>query len=260
MVRNEKLDALYFSLDKANTGIKWMVNPKAGSIQNFVQRNYNLLESRSQLQQDLVAAFIHSLFSDEPGYFIEFGATDGKTYSNTYCLEKRFGWSGVLAEPAKIWHRELEESRSCSIDHRCVWSTSGTDLAFNEVSEAEYSTLETFSNSDYHSSIRSKGKSYFVQTVTLEELLKDYKAPSEISYLSVDTEGSEFEILRTFNFDSYKINFISVEHNFTDQRSLIHDLLVRNGYQRVMTKYSEWDDWYVRICKETQEFLEGIDE
>lgn len=259
MVRNEKLDALYLSLDKANTGIKWMVDPKAGSIQSFVQKNYNMFESRSQLQQDLVAAFINSLFSDEPGYFVEFGATDGKTYSNTYSLEKKLGWNGVLAEPAKTWHRELEEARSCLIDHRCVWSTSGTDLAFNEVSEAEYSTLETFSNSDHHSSIRNKGQSYFVQTVTLEDLLKDYNAPSEIAYLSVDTEGSEFEILRTFNFDSYKFNFISVEHNYSNQRTLIHELLTSNGYQRIMAKYSEWDDWYVRICKETQEFLLAID-
>lgn len=256
LIRNEKLDDLYSSLDKANSKIKWMATPDKESINYFVQNNCLNSESKSQLQQDLVALFVHSLFSNDPGYFVEFGATDGRSYSNTYSLEKSFRWSGILAEPATTWHRELAINRSCEIDYRCVWSSDGESLLFNEVNEAEYSTVESFSNSDYHTAIRRKGHSYFVQTVMLETLLREHEAPKVISYLSVDTEGSELEILQSFNFDAYKFNFISVEHNYSENRTKVHELLVQNGYERVLPSLSEWDDWYVRRCPETVSFLE----
>lgn len=258
LIRSQKLDALYESLDRANAKTKWMHEPSKESLQYFVQSQSGIPESKSQLQQDLVAAFIQSMFSEHPGFFVEFGATDGKSYSNTYSLEKKFRWSGILAEPAKTWHRDLSINRGCVIDHRCVWSSSGVNLLFNEASEAEYSTVNSFSDSDLHTEIRKKGRSYFVQTIDLQTLLNEHNAPKEISYLSIDTEGSELEILRAFNFDEYKFNFISVEHNYSDQRHQLHDLLVKNGYQRVLVNMSEWDDWYVRRCQETIGFLETI--
>ena len=63
-------------------------------------------------------------------------------------------------------------------------------------------------------------------------LLTKYNAPKEIDYLSIDTEGSEFEILNNFDFDRHQIKVITCEHNFTPMRSKIFDLLIRNGYAR----------------------------
>ena len=85
-------------------------------------------------------------------------------------------------------------------------------------------------------------------------------APHEISYLSVDTEVSEYEILKAFNFNRYRFSFISAEHHFTNQKSAIFDLLIGHGYKRFLPEFFEWNDWYIRICLETEDFTEKIDE
>ena len=81
----------------------------------------------------------------------------------------------------------------------------------------------------------------------LDHLILDkYNAPEIIDYLSIDTEGSEFEILKNFDFGKYKFNVITCEHNFTPVREKIFKLLSENGYLRKYSDLSKWDDWYVR--------------
>ncbi|WP_199925172.1 FkbM family methyltransferase [Neorhizobium sp. SOG26] len=77
-------------------------------------------------------------------------------------------------------------------------------------------------------------------------MLRKYGAPRQIDYLSIDTEGSEFDILQAFDFGEYEFGIITCEHNYTPQREKIHDLLVANGYVRVWEKVSRFDDWYIR--------------
>ena len=62
---------------------------------------------------------------------------------------------------------------------------------------------------------------------------------------SIDTEGSEFEILKDFDFQKYHIDIITVEHNFTEMREKIFNLLIFKGYRRVFIEHSDVDDWYV---------------
>ncbi len=76
-------------------------------------------------------------------------------------------------------------------------------------------------------------------------MLKLYSAPKYIDYLSIDTEGSEYEILKAFDFSQYTFGFISVEHNYSELRAKIHDLLVQEGYTRVLSEVSMWDDYYI---------------
>lgn len=212
--------------------------------------------SNSQLNQDIFVLLM-TKFKKE-GFFVEFGACDGLHLSNTYLLEKIFKWNGILAEPAKIYHQKLKENRNCIIDTNAVHSLTGKELDFQMVYDhSDLSGLVENINEnskDKHRFKRNKNfEIYSVITISLSDLLKKYNAPSEIDYISLDTEGSEYEILKNFNFDEYKINIITVEHNyFEEKRNLIKELLEENGFVRILEKKSQWDDWYVRaeILKE----------
>ena len=92
---------------------------------------------------------------------------------------------------------------------------------------------------------RSEGVKYAVDTISLQDLLIQNNAPKRINYLSIDTEGSEFEILKFFDFKSFDIDVITVEHNFSESREKLFHLLITNGYLRKYGKISSFDDWYV---------------
>ncbi|MDC1458630.1 FkbM family methyltransferase [Burkholderiaceae bacterium] len=204
----------------------------------------NFRKSKSQIFQDLLVLFL--LEEKEHGYFVEFGATNGISFSNTYLLEKGFHWKGVLAEPGRVWHKDLAQNRDCRIDRRCVWDISDEHLQFNETECAELSTVNELTKKDSLAIGRINNKKYLVETVSLNELLMQSNAPASIDFMSIDTEGSELRILSQFNFNKYRVNVICVEHNFSEpDRADIYELLVKNGFERVFTEYSYFDDWYV---------------
>ena len=201
--------------------------------------------STSQLFQEMFVAW--HLGEKRHGYFVEFGATNGIDLSNTWLLENKYQWHGILAEPARIWHEPLRRNRACIVDRRCVWEKSGAEIMFNETSSPELSTVDAFSASDNHARFREDGNRYAVSTISLSDLLAEHGAPNEIDYLSIDTEGSELNILRAFDFARYRIGLITVEHNFTPAREQIHALLASKGYVRKFEAFSKWDDWYVKV-------------
>ncbi len=226
------------------------IKAESDQLLNFSKEKVqNLLalfdKSKAQLKQDLFV--LHHLDFKRDGFFVEFGATNGVDLSNTYLLEKEFGWNGILAEPARGWHDDLKTNRNCNIETDCVWRDSNSVLTFNEADSKEFSTISEFNNSDYHTEIREEGKSYKVNTISLIDLLDKYNAPKTIDYLSIDTEGSEFEILSNFDFNKYSFNVISCEHNFTENRKKIYDLLTRHGYERRLINLSNFDDWFVKV-------------
>jgi FkbM family methyltransferase len=139
----------------------------------------------------------------------------------------------------------LYSNRKCNIDTRCVWSKTGSEIIFNETENPEISTIKSFSSNDSLSKSRQVGVSYSVSTISLVDLLNEFNAPKEIDYLSIDTEGSEFEILRAFNFELYRIKIISVEHNYSPLRDDIYKLLTEKGFRRMFEEGSLYDDWYV---------------
>jgi FkbM family methyltransferase len=203
-----------------------------------------LKKSKSQLRQDLFV--LSELNFKTNGYFVEFGATNGIDLSNTHLLEKSFGWSGILSEPARCWIKDLQKNRCANISTNCVWKESGSTLMFNEADIAELSTIAAYNESDDHKEHRKQGNKYDVTTVSLNDLLSKFNAPMQIDYLSIDTEGSEYAILSNFDFTKHSFSIITCEHNFSPVREQIYSLLSKHGYIRKYQNLSKFDDWYVK--------------
>ncbi|WP_306121204.1 FkbM family methyltransferase [Roseovarius sp. MMSF_3359] len=204
-----------------------------------------LTHSKSQHGQDWL---VEKLTGQKPneGYFVEFGAVNGIQNSNTYYMEKILGWKGIVGEPARKWHEALRKNRGCSIETRCVYKNTGDQLEFVETgSWMGGNTLSAHKNDD--GAYREISDRYIVDTISLNDLLKTHNAPKYIDFMSVDTEGSEFEILNAFDFSQASFGVILVEHNRVEtKRQAIRSLLEENGYKhmQIPEEISVVDDWY----------------
>lgn len=189
-----------------------------------------ILNSPAEHIQDIFALIFSGC--KRKGFFVEFGACDGLTVSNTLSLEKRFGWKGILAEPSRFWRETLPVNRSAAIDLRCVAGESGRQVKFFESDRPGNSSSE-----ENHKYIGSVTDSYSVETVSLTDLLSYHSAPRYIDYLSVDTEGSEKEVLESFDFDRYKFGFITVEeHEGVSPENSVQPILERAGYEVIVAR------------------------
>jgi FkbM family methyltransferase len=179
------------------------------------------------------------------GYFVEMGSLDGILQSNTYILEKFYNWTGILVEPDIKHHHNLQSNRpNSNIEFNCVWSKTGEIKKFyqSDVVTDGRSTVEEFSSLGLVD--RKNWRTYNVTTISLFDLLVKHNAPTYIDYLSLDTEGSELEILTNFDFTKYKFGCITVEHNTRKwYRNEIRNLLTQKGYH--FQKEFPWDDGYI---------------
>ncbi len=199
--------------------------------------------STAQLGQDLWV--LEQCDFKKGGFFVEFGATDGIALSNTLLLESKYGWKGLLAEPNPNFLEQLKQNRSATISDACIGGRTGNEVEF--ITADVFGGIADYADTDNHKArryaYRDAGHVIRLETISLHDFLKKYDAPQEIDYISVDTEGSEYEILKTFPFDEWNVRCWTVEHNFTPIREQVFDLMSAHGYRRVE---AQWDDWYVR--------------
>jgi FkbM family methyltransferase len=205
-------------------------------------------DARSQVLQDVFVLLVLGLKKD--GYFVDVGAADGINLSNTHLLERRFGWRGILVEPSRAWHDQLRENRPAAVlDVRAAWRESGATLEFTQVADSNLSTLSSLVESDYHRETRLNNiaSRYIVETATLADMLAEHGAPDVVDYLSLDTEGSELDVLQGIPADSRRIfRVITCEHNHQEpRRTLIRSLLAERGYRLACPELSRFDDWFL---------------
>jgi hypothetical protein len=109
------------------------------------------------------------------------------------------------------------------------------------------SGITQYSNEDYWSEHRKTfGKTYNVQTISLKDLLDKHDCPQVIDYVSIDTEGTEFLILNSYDF-SRKFNVLTIEHNDTETKQPVIDLLKSKGYIHVVPELSLHDSWFISV-------------
>jgi len=171
------------------------------------------------------------------GVFLEIGADDGIDKSNTMFFEESMGWSGICIEPSPARFKLLKENRKCVCEcvaisdyigeaqflDICGWGKglSGIVKSYHKNHLPRIKNEVRHPNNTGHDVIT-------VQTDLLNNILSR-NSVYNIDFCTVDTEGSEFEILNALDFDKYNIKIILVENNYNDNR--IKDLLVEKGYQ-----------------------------
>ena len=205
LIRLKSFNEILFTVSEYRNRIR--VDKIICQIQNRVEFE-TYPKMHSQLGQEIFV--LETLKYKKNGFFVEFGAAGGKNLSNTFTLEKEFDWRGICVEPGQNWRSELIDNRKCFLDFRCVYKISGQQINFSETLFPELSTIEQYKYADLHSEYRKGGKVYSVETISLNDLLLEYNAPQLIDYISIDTEGSEYEILSNFNFDKYNVVIFTI--------------------------------------------------
>lgn len=204
--------------------------------------------SYGQLKQDLLCLDYFDKKRD--GYFVDIGAGNGRDLSNTYLLEKEYGWKGICVEPLDAPFKLCQQCRPNSICRNIA--------IYDKEGEVEFSYIEGSSGEDYMYSgitndikhhitkVENQSKKVLMNTILLTKLLDEANAPNVIDFLSIDTEGSESKILAALDHDKYKFRYITVEHNYLmGQRTEIARALTNNGYK--FLHENQWDDIYVLI-------------
>lgn len=195
----------------------------------------NIRFSKSQVYQDLFVIY-YSKFKKK-GIFIEIGGGNGKTISNTYLHEKKYKWKGIICEPVRRLQKQIKSIRKAKLEKRPIGKFSKKNVYFYENNDPYQSSTKLSKNTIIK---------YTTDTVSLNDLIKHYKLKKEIDYISIDTEGNEIDIVKSFNFKKYKVKFFTIEHNFDNsKREKIFKIMTKNKFKRVFTNLSYMDDWYV---------------
>ena len=206
---------------------------KNENLVSFISKNFS--KSHSQIFQDL---FVYYILKKEKGVYCEVGALDGKELSNTLYLEQEHGWSGILCEPNKSYQELIKKNRPNSIlITEPIFSKEDQEINFTEL-EGGRSGINKSSSGE---------TSYKLKTTSLNKVLKENLNIKNINYISIDTEGTEYEIIKELDFDKFYPEIITIEHNYEKKkRDQIYSLLKDKNYNRYFKSISRFEDWYVR--------------
>lgn len=206
---------------------------------------FNLINYKSQLLQDKWVIMMTK--GKQKGVFMEIGSTDGVELNNTFCLEKMFSWSGICVEPNPDFFKKLCTNRSAVTLPYAFYKRSGEVLEF--INHDVYGTIAEFCSTDRHGPKRKKFLSengtIKVITASPEDILELYEFPENFDFLSLDVEGAELDVLKSFNLSKWYPALACIEHNYVAKRRLaIFQFLSSYGYQRIEC---QWDDWYYNL-------------
>ncbi len=153
------------------------------------------------------------------GFFVDLGAMDGITYSNTYTLEKDYSWTGICVENSLVHWNSLVTARTSNNFYKTIYSYHGQCLI------------------DENGKIVTEGTGTTVDCVTFDDIMVEDGYTGLIDYLSVNLGGREEDVILTIDLSKYEFQLISVQvnrhktpHKYIDETFLY---LWNNGYERM---------------------------
>lgn len=212
---------------------------------NVIRDMFNLPKSEysTQLNQDLFALIINRF---KPGFFVEVGANDGFTISNTIYLEEKFGWRGILVEPNPRYAASLVKRKKSFVANKAISSSSVGDV-LQFVDAGLYGGLLKGIDKT-HGKLLKNAKLINVECSTLDEILDQGAAPDLIDFISIDVEGGELDIVLQMVRLGRRFKCGVIEHNNRKSDLVeIKRLLESSGYKPVWQGSTHQDLFFIDI-------------
>ena len=185
----------------------------------------------SQVGQDkCLLSMMDNPYGDDL-FYVDIGSNDPIKISNTYILDHKFRWRGICVEPQKRFVEAYKKHRTCAHIRKAI--SSNESVAFVERGDPGFSGIAGYDNP-----LGSKFKT--LDATTLRSLFEDYAVPYDIAYMSVDVEGYELEVFKTFPFDSHRVRYMTVER----PSKKLNNLLIAKGYCILHNGAKFKDIWY----------------
>lgn len=182
--------------------------------------------SYSQQSEDLVIDKI--LGNKKRGFYVDVGAHDPVRFSNT----KRFydkGWSGVNIDPNPNLIKKFKEQRTRDINLELGVGRKNGSLIFYQFFPSTLSTFSQKEATQYQSSGFNLISKYQVPVKTLGSILSQHCKTRRPDFLSIDTEGTDLEVLQNNDWDKFKPRVICIETGKDFNK--INNFLKKHGYQ-----------------------------
>jgi FkbM family methyltransferase len=203
------------------------------------------------LQESPWQYILNNFFADgEKNFFIDIGAYDGSTWSNTFYMESELNWDGICIEPHPVLFDQLMSNRKCKCYNACI-ADKTEDITFLAIGGRADSMSGIEKNLHYDHKKRidreilSQGGSINrvnMKSITLNSICSDNNI-NKIGYLSIDTEGSEINVLKGINFNEIDIRVISAENN--GYHNEVKKFLLDRGYNFI--KQVSADEIFVKL-------------
>lgn len=217
------------------TGLKKTFGIKNISLSNFNQSYVypnDWLNSRKFYGQYGEDIKLWPLFcNQQSGYFVEVGAMEGVRFSNTYFCELR-GWKGICIEPHPDYVNLLKHNRpNSAVLQAAVGREDKEAVDFYANYRGSMSTLDKSLEGffrEHYGSFFGGFKQIKVSLLTLNTILRKEKAPVPIDILSIDTEGTERDVLEGFDIEYYAPRAVIAEISI--RREPVEEYFQSHGY------------------------------
>lgn len=190
----------------------------------------------SQYNQD---KFLNEVIflNKKDGFFIDIGAHDGVTISNSLFFEKFNNWEGICVEPNPVVFNKLISNRKSINLDVCIG---------NENKKVKFTQIEGYS--EMLSGITEKYDDRHIQRINNTILIKGGKKTEievemitldsvdgiknkKIDFISIDTEGNEYDIIKSINFNLFEIKSLVIENNYKNNK--IKEYLRSFGFELI---------------------------
>jgi len=195
--------------------------------------------SYSQCGEDLIVDFLLTwVLKIESPTYLDIGAHHPWSLNNTMLFYKR-GLAGINIEPDPVLFQDFTKYRKRDINiNKGIGFTKNSEVADFYI--MSYKALNTFSKEEAEKIDRAGNVKIEtikqVELININELLLKHYSNKPLDFLSIDVEGLDLDILKSIEFEKYKINVICVETveylkaNDTKKKNSIKEFLFSTGY------------------------------